>query len=251
MARLLAGCAAILCVMYGALCALLYFSQDSLLYHPTGRDASIPTFILDRGDARVVISTGGRSSINAVIYFGGNGEDVSRALPMLQRAYPDSALFAMHYRGYGGSTGSPNESAITGDALDLYDHIRQRHSDIVLVGRSLGSGIAVKIAAQREIDRLVLVTPYDSIATLAAERYPWFPVRQLLRDSYDALRAAPMVKAPVTIVVASNDRIVPQANSRRLADAFPRAQVQWIELDGTDHNSISGVSRYIEAIGSR
>lgn len=246
--RWLIRLAALAVAVYAVICGLLYSAQDSLLYHPTGRDSKVPSFVLQRGSIGIVVSTAGPPSDRAVIYFGGNGEDVSRELPLLQRAFPDRSLYAMHYRGYGGSGGRPNEADIIGDALALHDQVALRHTRILLVGRSLGSGVAVQLAGRHPPERLVLVTPYDSVADIAAELFPAFPVRMLLRDAYDSRSRAASIHVPVTIIVASNDQVIPRKHSQRLADAFPTGSVRWIEIPSSDHNNLSLIPAYVAAL---
>src|SRR5207342_266749 len=106
-------------LMYLSICGLLYFSQRSYIYYHAGRNPDVPAFILHRDDARIVVSSNGASSNDAssndsrshraILYFGGNAEDVSRAIAPLSQAFPGTAIYAMHYRGYGGSTGTPSE----------------------------------------------------------------------------------------------------------------------------------------------
>ncbi|HEX7991123.1 MAG TPA: alpha/beta hydrolase, partial [Stenotrophomonas sp.] len=128
----------LLASMYLIACALLAFNARSMLYHPAPRSADVPHWTMPRGDADIIVSSNRQHSTQLVLYFGGNAEDVSQALPMLQQGFPDAAIHAMHYRGYGGSSGSPTEAALISDALALYDGTSssQPH-DIIVVGRSL------------------------------------------------------------------------------------------------------------------
>ena len=123
----------------------------------------------------------------------------------------------MHYRSYGGSTGTPSERALVADAQRLFEMVAKDHPRIVVIGRSLGSGIAIQVAAGNRIERLVLVTPYDSIAALAADRFRWFPVRLLLRDRYESWRYASRIGVPTTLVIAGRDEVIPNESSLRLA----------------------------------
>ena len=93
---------------------------------------------------------------------------------------PITPLYLLHYRGYGGSSGSPSEEMISRDAMTLFDQVYATHPHITVVGRSLGSGVAVRLASQRPAARLVLITPYNSLEELAARQFPIFPVKWLL-----------------------------------------------------------------------
>ncbi|HOU66886.1 MAG TPA: alpha/beta hydrolase, partial [Thermomonas sp.] len=117
----LAIAAAAILAIYLGICGLLYGSQRAYLYFPVPRRAEVPSFVMTSGDADVVVSTNGVDSPQAVVYLGGNAEDVSQAVALLAKAFPGHAIYAMHYRGYGGSTGSPSEHALVADAGRLFD----------------------------------------------------------------------------------------------------------------------------------
>lgn len=245
----LAGIAvALAAAAYLAICALLYLSQDSFIYYPTGRIVDTPRATLSRGGVEVVVSTRPAPGRHAVVYFGGNAEDVSRAVAPLGRAFPDAAVYAMHYRGYGGSGGEPSEQALVADGAALLRRVAQSHACITLVGRSLGSALAVQAAASGPVQRLVLVTPFNSIAELAADRFRLFPTRLLLRDRYESWRHARALEVPTTIIVAGDDRVVPRWSSLKLADAFPPGVARVRLMDGTGHNTVSDAPGYGAAL---
>ena len=112
----------------------------------------------------------------ALIYFGGNAEDVSLTRAELAVLLPDTPLYLLHYRGYGGSEGSPSEAALRADARALHAHVAERHSAVTVVGRSLGTGPAVHLAATRPVQRLVLLVPFDSLLAVARGAMPRLPV---------------------------------------------------------------------------
>lgn len=236
--------------LYAALCAVLFFSQRSLIYFPQPR--ALPTdqalLTLRTQDADLLVTTRHVPSTEAVIYFGGNAEDVSRSLPELTTAFPEHALYLLHYRGYGGSSGKPSEQALHHDALVLFDKVQETHSHITVIGRSLGSGVAIRLAAMRPVARLVLVTPYYSIEELAARQFPLFPVRWLLQDKYESWRYAPEVKAPTTIIQAEHDELIPNASSTRLYSQFTKGIAEYVIIPNTDHNSVSESPVYLQAL---
>lgn len=248
MRKSLALAAAAVLAIYLAICGLLYWSQRAYLYFPVPRQAEVPSFVLKRGDADVVVSTNDVDSPRAVLYFGGNAEDVSQAVALLAKAFPGRAIHAMHYRGYGGSTGSPSEQALVADAGRLFEQVATRHRDIVVVGRSLGSGIALQVAAGHRAERLVLVTPYDSIAELAAAQFPLFPVGLLLQDKYESWRYAPRIKIPTTVIVAHRDQVIPNASSLRLAERFAPGIATVVDFPDAGHNDVSDAPGYLAAL---
>jgi len=138
-------------ILYALLCVFAYARQRSLIYYPQpgAIDTQGTTFKLPVSGADVVVSTRPHGGHKALIYFGGNAEDVGVNLPSFSQAFPDHAIYLMHYRGYGGSTGAPSEKNIQQDARALFDKVHAEHPDTVVMGRSLGSGVAVSVAAAR------------------------------------------------------------------------------------------------------
>jgi len=109
--------------------------------------------------------------------------------------------------------GVPPEKALFEDAPTLFDAVHAKHADVDVVGRSLGSGIAVYVASVRPVARLVLVTPFDSLRDLAAAQFPYVPVKWLMLDKFESWKYAPHVSAPTRIIAAEHDEIVPRASS--------------------------------------
>jgi fermentation-respiration switch protein FrsA (DUF1100 family) len=242
--------AALAAAGYIALCALLYAWQDQLLY-PGAVDsnpAGFPAFRVQSGPA-VLKVWGLHTSVGpALLYFGGNGEDLGAGLPDFDRAFPDHAVYLMNYRGYAGSTGTPSESALIADAQATYDVIRKTHEGIAVMGRSLGTGVAVALAASRDVEKVVLVTPYDSIANVAADLYPWVPVRWLIKDHYDSVKRMSAVRAPVLAVIAEHDESITRARSDALVAAIPGALRHSTVIPNGTHNDLGDYQRYLAIV---
>jgi pimeloyl-ACP methyl ester carboxylesterase len=232
---------------YLAACLALFAFQRSLIYFPpqAASVAAPRTSTLALPGAAVRVSERPRQGPQAVLYFGGNAEDVTASLALLEEAFPERALYLMHYRGYLGSSGKPTEQALVADALALFDRVAAEHRDILVVGRSLGSGVAVQLAAQRPVSRLVLVTPFDSLAALGARQFPYFPVRWLLRDRYESGKHAPAVTASTLIIAAGHDEIVPARSTELLLSRFSTGVASMKVVGGAGHNSISDSPLYI------
>jgi len=128
--------------------------------------------------------------------------------------------------------------------------VHAKHAKVVVVGRSLGSGLATHVASERPVQRLVLVTPYDSIVTLASAQYPYFPVSLLIKDRFDSYRYAPRVHAPTRIIAAAQDRIVPRYSTQALLRSFPPGVAKMDVLAGVGHNSVSEHPRYLELLSA-
>lgn len=252
MMRTLAGLLITAAAMYGLACLGLYLSQRSLIFYPqprrSGSDADIMKLRVD--DVQLNVSARRLDVPDAVIYFGGNAEDVAGSLPDLAAAFPQHALYLMHYRGYGGSGGKPGQDALFGDALALFDQVHTRHPRVTVIGRSLGSGVALYLASARPAARLVLVTPYDSMVELAARQFSMFPVRWIMSDKFESWRYAPLVNVPTTLVTAENDTVIPRASTELLLTRFRNGIAHQVVIPGTGHNTISGDPAYTVALAA-
>jgi hypothetical protein len=192
-----------------------------------------------------------------VIYFGGNAEEVSWMLDAVgdpvRGATPGVGWLLVNYRGYGLSEGSPSEAALVADALVLYDFAAKQSAvaaqRIVAFGRSLGSGVAVPLAAQRPVRAVVLVAPYDSVAALAKRYYPYLPVDLILKHRFDSLALAPELRQPLLCFIAERDEVIPPAHSERLFEAWggPKRRVA---LKGAGHNDTDGADGFWPALAA-
>jgi len=235
---------------YGALCALLYLMQDRLLYLRTPEAARPGAGVvrLKCGEATLKIWELHPEQRAAVIYFGGNAEDVGENLADFAATFADRAVYLVNYRGYGGSSGYPSESALMADAECIYDWVRARHERSAVMGRSLGSGVATALATRRPIERLILITPYDSLANVAADHFSWLPVRWLLKDRYDSLARIGQVRSPVLAVVAEHDEVVLRARSDALIAAIAPGIRHVVVVAGATHNDISSFPAYAASL---
>jgi pimeloyl-ACP methyl ester carboxylesterase len=250
MARYFRMTLATLVSLYLSLCMLVFCIQRSMLYHPTPDSPAAPEKIstLASGDATLKLSIRPMKTDNAIIYFGGNSEAVSQSLDKYANAFPGHAVYMPHYRGYSGSSGEPAEAALHEDAEKLYQYVKTRHGNITVIGRSLGSGVAIRLAATKEIERLVLITPYDSILNVAKLKYPFLPVEWMLIDRFESWRYAPQVKAPTVILAADNDEIIPLENTKALYDSFKAGIASFKVIKDADHVNISHKSEYFPAM---
>jgi pimeloyl-ACP methyl ester carboxylesterase len=248
--------AAIAALIYLGLCVALFLAQRSFIYYPQPRYAgdNTPTFTLNANGERIQISThpaqGTDAGAGAVIYFGGNAEAVSYSLPTLAAAFPERSLYAMNYRGYGGSTGKPSEAALTADARVLFDRVHADHPNIIVIGRSLGSGVAVQLATERPVERLILITPFDSLLNVAARQFGFFPLSWLMLDKFESWRYAPKVTAPTHLIAAEHDEVIPASSTAALYKHFSPSLATLTTVLGAGHNSISESPAYIPLLRS-
>jgi pimeloyl-ACP methyl ester carboxylesterase len=249
---LLWGAVAALAV-YLALCALLYVQQRRLIYYPQfTRVAAKDTDVeFARPEATLrgwIVNPGQR---DAVLYFGGNAESVEANRDAFARWLPSHTVYLVAYRGYGASEGSPSEAALLADGLALHDDITRRHRDghVAVMGRSLGSGVATYVAAERDTAELVLVTPFDSLAAVAQSHYPVFPVRLLLKDRYASIARMPGYHGKLLVLRAGRDVVVPPAHTDRLLASYP-GQAQVMDFPRASHDNLSAEPAYWPAISA-
>ncbi len=238
--------------LYLGVIALVYIFQRNLLYQP----AMAQLGGVDSGQLlkfEVSMAAAGATlhgwlinpqASNLIIYYGGNAENLTAAAIECMR-HDNYATLLLNYRGYGRSSGSPSESGLVADALAAYDRFAGRYDNVVLYGRSLGTGIAVQVAAQRDVAGLILVAPYDSMTAVAGSIYPFLPVNLLLKDRYESIKVAPDINAQALFLVAANDSIIPPQHARKLADAWG-GRVDWRLLAGAGHNTL-GTQREFNA----
>jgi len=234
--------------------------QASLIFpvHAVGRAGPLPPgaerLSLETPDgnrlAGICIPADGDAALKPLILgFGGNawnGQDVAEYLHEL---FPRHDVIAFHYRGYAPSTGAPSAEALIADAPLVYDFAVQRMKPegVVAVGFSIGSGIAAQLAARRKLDGLILVTPFDSLKAVAQSMYPWLPIGAFFDHEIDAATALEKAEAPVAIVAAERDEIVPAERTAAL-----RLHIANLVFDrtirGAGHNDIYARSDFQEAM---
>ena len=237
-------------IIYTGVCVAMYALQRALLYFPQSRSvtASESTMKLPADGAEIIVTVRPHVGSKAIVYFGGNAEDVSQNLAAFAKDFPDHALYLMHYRGYGGSTGKPTEKANVADALALVEEVRMLHPEIAILGRSLGSGIAVQVASRVVASRLILITPFDSIVELGAQMYPLLPIRWLALDTYESGKFAPDISIPTMIIEAENDEVIPHASTEKLLSRFRPGIATMMVIKGVGHNDIESNEKYREAL---
>lgn len=250
MKRSVYGLLTIALIGYAAISMMMFVSQRSLIYFPQPRaiTAAEATLTLSVEGAEIIVTIRPLDSPKAILYFGGNAEDVSRNLDSFTALFPDHALYLMHYRGYGGSTGQPTEKDNVADGLALLAKVGALHPEVTIMGRSLGSGVAMQVASKAEATRLVLITPFDSIVELGARLYPWLPVRLLAQDRYESVSVAPQIRIPATIIMAEHDEVVPRASTEKLLNQFKAGVATLKVIAGAGHNDIGWDKSYLEAL---
>lgn len=243
---------AVLALGYLAMCLLMYLQQRSLVYLPehTRVDATGTDFSIGREDGVVLrgwVVNPGRGG--PILYFGGNAESVELNRDDFRAWFPGRSVYLLAYRGFGASDGEPREQDLYADALAFFDYVAERHPGerIPVIGRSLGSGVASHVAAHRPVDRLALVTPFDSMAAVGQAHFRWLPVRWLLRERFEAAQALGAYDGPVLVLRAANDEVIPARNTDALIGALPRSP-QVVEIPGTGHNDLQLAPEFGQAL---
>lgn len=234
----------------------MYFRQESFLFFPPKARHSdhgyenVVTyqFAQKSGTLRGWLVHPEMAGERLLIYYGGNAEDIF--LNIDEFSDINAASLFVAYRGYGPSDGSPGEKALFADALAVVDDIVDRYvpKEIFLVGRSLGSGVACYVAANRTVQGALLITPYDSIENIARSSYPWLPVSLLLKHRFNSLQYLDRISCPLLVIYGGQDRVVPPARTENLLHHIAAAKKHSIYIERADHTTIDMYPEYWQAI---
>lgn len=249
------------CVLLG-FPILIYFLQERLLFfpqpltadplqnNPSGTIEEVNLVTADQVHLHGWLVQASTTPAPILIYFGGNAEEVSWLTSTAGR-YAGWSVLMLNYRGYGSSEGKPGEAELFADALQIYDYAigRAAGGRVAVMGRSLGSGVAVYLAAQRPLAGVILVSPYDSVESVAKGVYPYLPIGMMLKHRFDSIARAPLIKVPLLCLVASADRVIPRPHSERLYAAWGGAK-EWHEIGFTGHDSIADAPDYWSAVSA-
>ncbi len=216
---------------YAAILLAAYLGQRRLMYFPA-RPRALPAEVgltgvaeraLDTPDGARVIAWYGKARPGepTLLYFHGNAGSLAARAERIRRFMGEGlGVYMMTYRGYGGGIGSPSESANVADARLAYDAVVAEGvapASILLYGESLGTGVAVRIAAERPAAGLILDAPYTSILEIAKQAYPYLPVNAFLKDRYETRNYIAQVRMPLLILHGERDPVIPVAMGRELA----------------------------------
>ncbi len=256
-----------LAVAYVGIVALMYASQDRMLFPTHLVSASEP--LLPASAVRLEVGTPDGELLRGVhipaarerpgaplilLGFGGNAWNAGGLAAYLHELFPEAAVVAFHYRGYRPSSGRPSAAALLADAPLVYDHVVETlgvatpvvetpdvetlgAGRIVAVGISLGCGVAAQLAAERPLAGLVLVSPFDSLAALAGDHFPWAPVGWLLRHHMSPAESLRGLAMPTAVIAAERDSIVPPRRTEALRQAISNLVFDRT-IAGADHNDL-------------
>ena len=249
---------------------VVYLAQDSLIFYRQPLSDARRAEVAQRFPAATEVSIQSADSTKLhgwlvrpegieraplVLYYGGNAEEVSHMLEAIGHPVrgdtPGVAWLIVNYRGYGASEGSPSQASLVADALAQYDYASKLPGidaeRMFVFGRSLGSGVAVQLAAHRPVRALILVSPYDSLAAVAKRYYWYLPVDWMLKHRFDSIALAPQMKQPLLCFIAERDDVIPPEHAERLFAAWagPKRRVL---LGGAGHNTTDGAAGFWPAV---
>ncbi len=232
-------------VLYVGAMGYLYFTQEKQIFaahlieeKPAPEGENLEPLVLHVNKKVVlegILRKDEESNAALLLYFGGNADDATRFV-LHVKALQGYDVIAFNYRGYGKSSGEPSEEAFFSDALKIYDTYA-RGRKVVIMGRSLGSGVASFLASKRVADGLVLLTPYDSIVSMAQKKYPIFPIEFLLKHTFESVRYVPFVNAPIAVMEVQNDTTIPRYHLEKLLEAMPQTPLH-VSFSNTTHGDV-------------
>ncbi|WP_296384986.1 alpha/beta hydrolase [Winogradskyella sp.] len=238
----------------------LHFFQEKLLFLPTTLEQDYQ-YQFDYPFEELFLKTDDDAVINAlhfkvdnpkgaILYFHGNAGDLSRWGNITEYfAAMQYDVLVMDYRTYGKSKGKLSEQGFYKDAQYCYDYLLKQYSEnqITLYGRSLGTGIASYVASKNNPKQLILETPYHSILDVAKQRFPIFPVKQLLRYHFPTFKNLPKTLCHITIIHGTDDNLVPYTSGKKLSE-LGLDNLNFITIEGGDHNNLIEFKDYHKII---
>ncbi len=259
----LAWLAAIAASLYLGFAAMLYFAQRSLMYFPDTVHTTPAAAGLPEADEVSLTAADGVKSIAwhvapqagkpVILYFHGNGGALKYRVERFRKLIADGiGLVALEYRGYGGLPGSPSEQGLIADGEAAYAYAAARYQvpQIVMWGESLGSGVAIAVAAAGPVGRVILEAPFTSALAVAERHYWYLPVRLLMKDQVRSDERIGKVKAPLMIMHGVHDRVVPYRMGERLFDLAnqPKHIVRFLDAGHEDldaNGALNAVARFL------
>ncbi len=248
-------------IAYILLCIFMYLMQGRLLFFPPkpypqhyeklAQNITLENIQIETKNGNTLDGWKQRDPNKKYIllYFGWNGEETSYFVEKYQ--YKSANIISFNYRSYGRSTGKASEKVLFSDALEIYDTlVEDYHIDpknIILMGRSLGAGVATYLSSQRSVKEVILVTPYDSIESLAKAWYPLIPVSLLLRNKFDSRFYAVIRSNRLLCISGGKDTIIPNHHTENLLKYWS-GSIQKIFIPEATHEDILDKTELIEGI---
>lgn len=242
---------------------MLYFLQEKLIFLPSKLPANY-SFSFGEHFEEFYLTSDDGSKLNAlhfkredpngvILYFHGNAGDLSRWGQVVQYFVKlNYDVVIMDYRTYGKSTGSLSEGALLNDAQLFYQYVAAQYKEenIIVYGRSLGTAMASYLVSEHTPSLLVLETPFYSMLDIAQGRFPILPMNSLLKYQFKSYQYLQAAKCPIVILHGDQDRVVPIQSSEKLYHSLENKEVEYITIEGGEHNNLSAFQTYRNAIDS-
>lgn len=249
-----------LVVIYLGICLFFYSYQESFLFHPreTAQDFSyefnypfVERWFDTPNEGRIhTLTFKAQESKGLVFYLHGNAGSLRDWGWVYADFVPHGYdLLVLDYRTYGKSTGRLSQEFMINDAVFIYDELAKEYKEenIIIYGRSIGSGVAVQLAAQKSAKTLVLESPYYSIADVAKRIAPIFPLNILLRYKFESFRFIKDLNCPTYIIHGKADQVVPFSSGKKLAEQGG-SNLVFIPIEEAQHNNISNYPEFGEML---
>ena len=226
----------------------MYIFQRNFLYFTLGKILIIPEDFQE-----INLKTVDNTSIygwysppptgqKTILYFHGNAGNLMGRSDRFEKFATQFGVLAISYRGYAKSKGEPSQDGFYQDAESAYEFLKAKNilsKDIILFGESIGSAVAVNLASKHDFGALILEAPFSSIMSIAQETYWFLPVSLILKDRFEVDKVASKVTAPVLIMHANKDYIVPFEEGKKLYELF-NSRKKFIAIDGDFHIALTG-----------
>ncbi len=247
---------------YALLLIMMYFFQEKLIFLPTKLPQDYE-YTFNRPFEEFNLTSNDSAVLNAVhfkqdnpkgviLYFHGNAGDLSRwgdiVTFFVDKKYD---VIVMDYRTYGKSTGKLSEKALYNDAQLFYDYTMKQYqeSEITLYGRSLGTGIATKLASHNNPKRLILETPFYSLIEVARNRFPFLPVNWLLNYKFKSHEYIQKINSQLVIFHGTEDKVIPYESGRRLFESIPSGiKKKFYTIEEGRHNNLIEFEAYLKGV---
>jgi pimeloyl-ACP methyl ester carboxylesterase len=242
-----------LIVLYLITCILLYSFQNKLIFFPKklpanahnfDNDSTIQVLQVKISDSKYLrgwlCKNSFKAKQNVIIYFGGNGDELSSFIPQAKQIKGWSVVL-LNYAGYGDSDGQPSEKEFFTSALKIYDYIVSRNdvdkNNVVIMGRSIGTGVATFLASSRPSRGVILISPFENLSSVAKDYFGFLPVDLIIKDKFESEIYAQNVKSPLLCIYGLKDRTVRPIHSKALIKSW-RGKTEYREFVGLNHDNL-------------
>jgi uncharacterized protein len=240
-------------VAYLAVCGYLYtvqrqllFRTDATVYADPDREKlpeiQVVEVVTQDGIALTSWFQPPSGKKQTILYLHGNASGLPKLTEFYQQIVKQGyGLLALSYRGYTGNAGSPTEDGLYMDAHAAVRYLYDKHdipaTDVIVMGRSLGSGVAMEIARHYAFYGLVLISPYTNIQDVAQDEYPLIPVRWLMKDRFASIEKAGNITMPTLVFHGAKDTLIAETQAKQLFEAIA-APKQYFLFETADHYSV-------------